>query len=229
MSPNSKIEEGGKKLDLSQFHLSILEWGRENFREYPWRYTKKKYKVLIAEIMLQRTRADQVLPVYRNFIEKYPDAPSLFEASIDEIRKIIRPLGIHSRADTIYEIASTLEEAFGGRIPESRDQLESLSGVGQYTAGAVRCFALGKAEALIDTNTVRVSARLFGLNYKPSSRRSAQFLCLIEKLLDKNNPRRYNFAMLDLADSTCHKRTDPDCEQCPLKHMCTYGKDKLNQ
>jgi A/G-specific adenine glycosylase len=115
-----------------------------------------------------------------------------------------------------------LRDEFDGEVPRSRESLVSLPGVSQYIAGAVRCFSFGKAEGLIDTNTVRIAGRLFGLEVTSSSRRNSRFQRLISDLADPKEPRLYNFSMIDLGAKTCTSRS-PDCHSCPLKTLCSHG------
>jgi len=180
----------------------------------------------MAEFMLLRTQASQVEPVYRKFVSKYPSLEDLADTSREEIHDILRPLGLSWRADRVYETVQQLEEKHDLTVPTGRDALLDLPGVSQYIAGAVRCFALGRTEALIDTNTVRIAGRMFGLEIKDSSRRTNRFQRLIGDLVDPENPRLYNLSMLDLGAQVCTSR-DPKCEKCPLSEMCAVGQLRL--
>jgi A/G-specific adenine glycosylase len=181
--------------------------------------------VLIAEFMLIRTKASQVEPVYTRFIERYPTLEDAAQASYEDIQDILSPLGLSWRADRVYATIQTLYDR-GEGVPSDRDQLLNLPGVSQYIAGAVRCFVFREPEPLIDTNTVRIAGRLFGLEVEPSSRRNGTFQRLISEMADPEEPRLYNFSMLDLGASVCTSRS-PSCTDCPLLEMCTYGTDKL--
>jgi len=112
-------------------------------------------------------------------------------------------------------------------VPCDKADLLSLPGVSEYIAGAVRCFAWNQPEPLIDTNTVRVAGRLFGLETKDSSRRNRRFRELIAALVDPDEPRAYNYAMLDLADQVCMKKRPPECGKCPVRKHCVYGTNAL--
>lgn len=220
------LTEEGHELDLQEYWTSVENWGGENMRTFPWRETRDPYRLLMAEFMLLRTQASQVEPVYRKFISKYPALADLAEAPREDIHDILRPLGLHWRADRVYETVQKLEEKHDLTVPTERDALLDLPGVSQYIAGAVRCFALGRSEALIDTNTVRIAGRLFGLEIKDSSRRTNRFQRLIERLVDPEQPRLYNLSMLDLGAKICTSR-NPQCANCPLSEMCVVGKSRL--
>ena len=207
--------------EISQIRRKLIEWGRKNFRPFPWRYEKDPYRVLISEILLHRTRAEQVVPVYLEFINKYPDIRSLASADLQDIETILYPLGLRWRVKKMKEMAEVLVNRYGGRIPSSRTELESLPGISSYIASAVRCFAYGEADVILDTNTVRILGRLLDLTVNDSSRRSRKFMELMRKLLDRENPREFNYSLLDLGALVCHKRS-PDCLSCPLSEHCRY-------
>jgi A/G-specific adenine glycosylase len=220
------IRAEGHAVDVEVFRKALTDWGREHFRSFPWRLTTDPYHILMAEVMLHRTQASQVVPVYERFVERYPDVPSLARATKDDLHDILRSLGLHWRIDLVYEMAAELMSRFWGKIPESRDDLLSLPGVSEYIAGAARCFAWNLPEPLIDTNTVRVVGRLFGLEIKDSSRRNRRFRELITALVDPDEPREYNYALLDLADQVCMKKRPPVCGRCPVVEWCVIGKSR---
>jgi A/G-specific adenine glycosylase len=124
-------------------------------------------------------------------------------------------------------MASELMDKWEGQVPFERAGLLSLPGVSEYIAGAVRCFAWNQPEPLADTNTVRITGRLFGLPVKDSSRRNKMFKELLGSLIHLNEPRQYNYALLDLADKICKKKTPPECYICPLQNMCQTGISRL--
>lgn len=210
-------------VELTLFRKKLKVWGRKNFRPFPWRLSENPYHILMAEVMLHRTQASQVLPVYERFITCYPDISTLTQTTKGKLRRLLYPLGLQWRVDLLYKMAISLIRRFDGQVPQDKSDLLSLPGVSQYIAGAVRCFAWNFQEPLIDTNTVRVVGRLFGLEIKDSSRRNHHFKELIEMLVDPRNPRAYNYALLDLADSVCTKKRPPDCKRCPVAKWCHYG------
>lgn len=214
-------------LDLAAFHNDLEDWGKLHFRSFPWRFTTSPYHILMAEIMLHRTQASQVAPIYERFIASYPDILSLSSASKEEIHNILYSLGLRWRVDLIIDMVRQITQDFAGQIPQEKTDLLSLSGVSEYIASAVRCFAYNLPDAIIDTNTVRVTGRIFGLEIKDSSRRNPLFRKLIFNLLDLEQPRVYNFALLDLAAQVCTKAQRPSCETCPIRQHCTYGKTQV--
>jgi A/G-specific adenine glycosylase len=192
-------------IDLVAFHKDLEDWGKEHFRSFPWRFTTNPYHILMAEIMLHRTQASQVAPIYEQFIATYPDLPSLSSASKEEVYNILYSLGLRWRVNLIIDMVRQINKDFAGQIPQEKKDLLSLPGISEYIASAVRCFAYNLPDAIIDTNTVRVTGRIFGLETKDSSRRNPLFRKLIHNLLDLKQPRAYNFAVLDLASEVCTK------------------------
>jgi A/G-specific adenine glycosylase len=221
------VEVNGHLIDAILVRRSIIKWGEENFRDFPWRITRDPYHILISEIMLHRTQARQVVPVYEQFIQIYPNINILSKATKENISKILYSLGLHWRIDLVYEMTNELMSRYGGVIPRSKEGLLSLSGVSEYIAGAVRCFSWNLPEPSPDTNTVRIAGRLFGLVIKDSSRRNSLFKNLITKLIDPDEPRVFNYAQLDLADKVCTRKRAPDCPQCPLLQWCCYGRNTV--
>lgn len=211
--------------DLMTFRKDLLVWWRENQRDYPWRRTRDPYAIAVAEVLLHRTRADQVVPTYREFLEKYPSVSHLVKASIDELRSLIYPLGLHWRVDLLFNMAHELHRKFEGQIPTKREDLESLPGVSHYIATAIRCFAYGYPDALLDTNTVRICGRLLGIPVTDGSRRSGRFRSLLETLLDIEHPRKFNLALLDHGALICRSR-NPLCNECSVMQHCSYGKSE---
>ncbi len=208
---------------ITALRRALLRWGTQHFRVFPWRQTTDPYRILIAEILLHRTQVKQVVPVYQSFVKRYPDIMALAQANLTEVQALLYPLGLHWRVELIYKMAQEIQTKYGGEIPRSRDDLLSLPGVSEYIAGAVRCFAWNFPEALLDTNTIRVTGRLLGIPVRDSLRRNRGFRMVVESLIDRASPRKYNYALLDLAATVCRKRGQPHCEQCPLSEWCLYA------
>lgn len=214
------VEYNSYKIKVTDFRTKVVSWGKNNFRSFPWRLTTNPYEILVAEVMLKRTQARQVLPVYSKFLEQYPLLLSLKNISILELQKALGPLGLHYRVKMFYEMVEVLFEKFGGTVPESQEDLLSLPGVSYYVAGAVRCFAWNYPVPLIDTNTMRIACRLFGKPAKDSLRRNKKFIDLFKILVDPESPVTYNYSLLDLADKICLKKKAPKCSSCPIMDIC---------
>ncbi len=208
---------------ISALRQALICWGEGHFRPFPWRTTHDPYHILMAEILLHRTQVKQVVPLYERLICEYPDMPSLAAAGRDTLRAQLFSLGLHWRIDLLHEMAQQIQTGFDGLIPQGKESLLSLPGISEYIASAVRCFAWNLPEALVDTNTVRITGRLLGWPVKDSSRRNARFRQALEALVDTEQPRAFNYALLDLAHLVCLKRQPPLCSQCPLLAWCHEG------
>jgi len=213
---------------LCKFRRIILEWGRKNILDYPWRRTRDPYRILIAEMLLHRTRSEQVVPLYLEFVKRFPTVIELSQADYEEIVRILRSAGLSWRIRNIYEMAREVTARFGGKIPEEYDDLMSLPGVSDYIASAVRCFAFGYPEPLLDTNTVRIAGRVFGLRITDSSRKSKKFRKLMELLVDRDDPRMFNYSFVDFGKLVCRAR-NPLCHKCPAMNICEYHMKVSNE
>lgn len=208
---------------LDQFSKNLLTWGKLNFQPFPWRLTHDPYAILMAEIMLHRTQVKQVVPVYIEFLKKYPDITNIYDAPEDSVKESLASLGLHWRIALIKEMADEICNQFGSIIPQERELLLSLPGINDYIASAVRCFAWNYPDPIIDTNTVRIIGRIFGVETKDSSRRNQGIRLLISKLIDPKVPANFNYALLDLAHLVCHKKVEPECATCPVRPYCVYS------
>lgn len=199
---------------------NLLAWGRRNFRRFPWRESRDPYHILVAEVLLHRTRAEQVVTTYTQLIAEYPDILTLASANPQDLIVLLYPLGLHWRSRLLHQMAGRIVTDFGGKIPAGAGELRSLPGVSRYIASAVRCFAFGFPEPLLDTNTVRVIGRILGIRTNDSTRRSNTFRNMVAHLVDREHPREFNFALLDLAAQLCTARGIPACNRCPLQEWC---------
>jgi len=211
---------------LAALRPALLQWGQQHFRPFPWRRTRDPYRILLAETLLHRTQVRQMIPVYERLVATYPDIPSLAAADKTALDALLFSLGLRWRTDLLHVMAQEINDRFGGHIPTEKADLLSLSGVSEYIAGAVRCFAWDQPEVLMDTNTVRITGRLLGWPIKDSSRRNTRFRRALQALLDPHEPRAFNYALLDLAHMVCLKRQEPRCQECPLGAWCQYASAK---
>jgi len=201
--------------------VELQTWFEQSGRIFPWRFDHDPYHVLIAELMLRRTQARQVIEVYKRFIRQYPNISTLDEAANEEVETVLYPLGLKWRAKNFKAVARQIILTHKGMIPTAQNELLALPGVGPYVTSAVLCFAFGKATVLADTNTVRVAARFFGFACNAESRRKKSVIEFIGQLVDKNKPDVSNYALLDFAALVCLPRR-PLCGICPIASHCQY-------
>lgn len=219
------VEANNRSFPIDQFHTSLLAWGTEHKRTFPWRATSNPFYIMIAELMLRRTQARQVIDIYSNFLKEYPDVHALATAPAEDVTRSLFSLGLSWRSPAFQQIAHLLIHQHNGEVPSSYDTLVSLPGIGDYVASAVCCFAFGQAIAIVDTNTVRVVGRLFGLTTHAESRRRKPVRSLLETLLSQEEPGAYNYALLDIAALICTP-VDPNCLECPLLSYCHTGQER---
>jgi len=198
----------------------IFDWGEENLRDYPWRNTQNPYKILVAEIMLHRTRADQVNKIYENFIQRFPDFNAVFKSDNETIKKELYNLGLFWRADLLYKLSEIIVCEYRGNIPLKKEKLVELPGVGDYIASALLCFCCNIPEPLLDTNTTRIIGRVFGLEINDSSRRNKQYQKILHDLIDCENPRIISLVLIDFAAKICKPGNRSLHSVCPLKDLC---------
>jgi A/G-specific adenine glycosylase len=209
-----------------KFAELLLEWWGLNRRDFPWRRTKDPYKILITEMLLRKTTARQVSEIFDKFFDKFPDAKILAEAQDEEIKGLIRSLGMeHKRAVLLKKLANELLKRHMGRVPANPEDLRRLPGVGPYAANAVLCFAYGKDAPLVDVNVIRVFQRVFG--YKPQKRRAKDDTALwnfVAETIPLGRARDFNFAIIDFAHEVCTPK-EPKCALCSLHIVCKYANE----
>jgi A/G-specific adenine glycosylase len=206
---------------------NLLAWYKENGRVFPWRRTKEPYRILVAEIMLQKTGAQQAERVYQKFIDKYPSVRQLAKASVKELVNDIGSLGLAYRASRLKTISTLILKKYHGEIPRNAEGLRQLPGVGRYIANAVLCFAFGKDVPLVDANIVRVMTRLFSIKPIREEHKDERLWELVEDLIPTGLCKEFSWALLDLAALNCTPQK-PVCPTCPLVDICDYGQTRSN-
>lgn len=199
----------------SEFVRRLLHWHRQHRRIFPWRLSRDPYRVLIAELMLQRTQAQQVRPIYEKFVSKFPKPMPITEPTASAV---LKPLGLAHRIPRIKTLMMELAEL--GYVPDNMEDLLELSGVGRYIASAVLCFGFGKDVPIVDVNVARVLGRVFGLKPKCRPHNDPNILKLAARLVPIGKGPEYNEALLDLAALVCKPK--PLCDMCPLRKLCRY-------
>lgn len=195
-----------------------MAWYDQHGRDFAWRHTTDPYEVLLAEMMVQRTRAAQAERVWSGFIRMYPTLEAARAASDEELLMVLQPLGLKWRAKNIV---SAIREMDG-----DKRGTRAMAGVDHYVESAVRCFALGQREPVVDSNVVRVYSRFFGFDADDRTRRTSGFHALARLMLSATKAREYNWALLDLGGAVCLSR--PVCEACPLALHCVFHRTEMD-
>jgi A/G-specific adenine glycosylase len=205
-------------------NAEILDWYAENARVLPWRApTATPWAVLVSETMLQQTPVARVLPVYEEWLSRWPTPAALAAEPAGEAVHSWGRLGYPRRALRLHACAVALVERHGGSVPDDVDALLALPGVGAYTARAVAAFAYGQRVPVVDTNVRRVVARAVegaGEAGLPSTSRD---LAAVEALLpaEPATAARLSVALMELGALVCTART-PRCGECPVRTRCAW-------
>lgn len=213
------------KYKTRKIHKVIIDWGNDNLRDFPWRKSSDPYEILLAEIMLHRTRAPQVESIYELFLHKYPDLNSICDAGTEKIISELSGLGLQWRAKLLHSMACFIINNYHGQIPSNKKELMEFPGIGHYIASAVVCFAFEKPEPILDTNTVRVIGRVFGFKITDSSRRSKKFEKIMFKMVNLGKCKLFSLSLIDFAEAIC-KPHNPLCPQCPINNLCIFYRSR---
>jgi len=194
------------------FAASLVAWQRRHGRhDLPWQGARDPYRIWLAEVMLQQTQVRTVIPYYRRFLARFPDAARLARATEDQVLRLWSGLGYYARGRNLHAAARAV--AARGGFPTTAAALQELPGIGRSTAAAIAVFAFGRREAILDGNVKRVLARCFGVQDE-----MAQWT-LAERLLPRRNVRVYTQALMDIGATVC-TRSRPACERCPVAKAC---------
>jgi A/G-specific adenine glycosylase len=180
---------------IRAFRNTILDHFRDNPRPMPWRDTDDPYAILVSEIMLQQTQVERVKAKYAEFLGAFPTIASLASAPLEAVLQVWQGLGYNRRAIALRRCAGEIVRRYSGQFPNTADQLESLPGIGPYTARALAAFAFGIAEPLIETNIRTVFINYFFHGCEKVSDR--EIMPLIAVTLDRQNPREWYYALMD--------------------------------
>lgn len=203
---------------MVSFRRQLLSWYGHQGRDLPWRHTDDPYAVWISEIMLQQTQVKTVLPYYDRWLEQFPTVMDLAAAPQQQVLKLWQGLGYYARARNLHRAAQRIVEQYGGQFPRSYQAVVALPGIGRTTAGGILSAAFNQPVAILDGNVKRVLARLVALD-RPPNRALERLWCLSEELLDRQRPKDFNQAMMDLGATVC-TRHRPACLLCPVRSHC---------
>ena len=208
---------------LDQLPIPLLQWYRENARVLPWRSDPTPYHVWVSEIMLQQTRVAAVLDYYRRFMEALPTVADLAAVEEDRLMKLWQGLGYYNRARNLQKAARQVAEDFGGVFPDTYEGLLTLSGVGEYTAGAIASIAFGVPVPAVDGNVLRVVMRLTDCRddiADPKVKKAvrAQIQAVMPEA--EADIRVFNQATMELGATVCAPNGPPRCLECPAMAFC---------
>lgn len=213
------------------FKKRIIIWFGQNRRRFPWRETKDPYRILVAELLLQKTDATKVSLVYSEFLQRYPSAPALAEAPFEKVHELVSKIGLHYRSQRLVNIAKDITTRFAGQIPCLEAELLTLPGVGQYITNAVLVAGFGIRKATVDTNVVRILERFFGIYSQRSRPRTDPELWEIANILlpqKSSDCRDWNYALIDFGALVC-THYHPKCSECVCNKKCIYASTRQHR
>lgn len=208
----------------------LVDWFDDHGRDYAWRHTRDPFHILCVELMLQRTRADQVEPVFEEFCTRFSSPQDVIDAGAETVKELFGRLGLLWRAEYFWKLQQHLVSEHGGTVPGEYDRLIELPGVGQYAASAVRVFAHGERHTVVDSNVLRLFGRYYGIEFPDHARRSPRVhrWATLHAPEDRDRIMKFNWALIDFASTVCTPRS-PSCGSCPLRPGCWYGENQRKE
>lgn len=198
----------------------LLDWYDKNGRDLPWRVKGgahfDAYAVWISEIMLQQTTVATVMDYFIRWMQKFPTIESLASADLQDVLLAWQGMGYYTRARKIHECAKVLVEKYNGQLPDNRDMLLKLPGIGPYSASSICCFAFNMPETVVDGNVMRVIARLYGITKEITA---PEIYPIAQKLTSQTRGADYASAIMDLGATVCTP-SNPKCDLCPWQKSC---------
>ncbi|MCH1526555.1 MAG: A/G-specific adenine glycosylase [SAR86 cluster bacterium] len=211
----NELKNGDSKLSTL-----VVKWYLLNGRkELPWRKNVTPYKIWISEIMLQQTQVKTVIPYYLKFIKTYPSLKKIMTADENQIIALWSGLGFYRRAKNIFKAKEQIKNKFGGRFPNNFNDLISLPGIGESTAGAIMSIAFNESYPILDANVKRVLTRHSNVVEDSPTKKNNLLWEISRKQTPRNNIFEYTQGIMDLGARIC-KPKDPLCSECPIVHIC---------
>ena len=204
------------------FRTKLLNWFEEKGRHFPWRNkSATNYEKIISEILLQRTKAETAAKFFPKFIKKYPSWKKLAKAKKEDLEIELKVIGLYrQKAERVFRLAQEMKTRYG-RLPPGKKDIEAIPAFGQYITNAVLLLIYGCSVPLLDVNMARVLERFFGPRNLVDIRYDPYLQNLAHKVVQCEDPKTINWAILDFAALTCKIR-NPLCNQCPLSNECKY-------
>ncbi len=209
------------KNKLGAICIPLLKWYDKSRRILPWRESPTPYRVWVSEIMLQQTRVEAVKPYFERFMNALPDIGALAEAQEEDLLKLWEGLGYYNRARNLQKGAVQIQKLHGGKMPDTYEELLTLSGIGSYTAGAIASIAFQRPVPAVDGNVLRVVARLRqDGRYIDDGRVKASVEQDLKEIMPHDRPGDFNQALMEIGACVCIPNGVPLCGECPLANLC---------
>lgn len=199
----------------------LLSWYEKNARKLPWREDSDAYKVWVSEIMLQQTRVEAVKSYFTRFLRELPTLEALANAPEDQLLKLWEGLGYYSRVRNLQKGAKQVIQRFGGKMPSSVEDLRSLPGIGDYTAGAIASIAFGIPAPAVDGNVLRVLSRyLCSTRDVGDPKVKKEMEQKLAGVIPGDRAGDFTQALMELGAVVCLPKGAPKCGECPLEKLC---------
>jgi A/G-specific adenine glycosylase len=209
-------------MTLSPTPSELLDWYARSRRDLPWRDPGvTPWQILVSEFMLQQTPVSRVLPIWRDWVVRWPTPSATAAASAADVVRAWGKLGYPRRAKRLHECATVIARDHDDVVPDNVDTLVTLPGVGSYTARAVACFAYHQPVPVVDTNVRRVVARIVHGRADAAGASTVRDHADVSALLPNDgSAHRFSAALMELGATVCTARS-PRCGLCPLS-VCLW-------
>lgn len=214
---------------MKKMRQPVIQWYQKNKRELPWRKEKNPYHIWLSEIMLQQTRIEAVRQYYERFIKQLPTIQDLAEVKEEKLLKLWEGLGYYNRARNLKKAAQTIQERYEGQMPKRYKELIELSGIGEYTAGAIASIAFDEPVPAVDGNVLRVISRVIGSKKDVlENKTKREFTQKLQEIMPEQ-AGDFNEGLMELGELICIPNGDPLCKKCPLQEICIAKHDNLTK
>lgn len=214
---------------MKEMRRPVIQWYQKNKRELPWRKEKNPYHIWLSEIMLQQTRIEAVKQYYERFIKELPTIQDLAEVKEEKLLKLWEGLGYYNRARNLKKAAQIIQEKYEGQMPKRYKELIELSGIGEYTAGAIASIAFDEPVPAVDGNVLRVVSRVIGSKKDVlDNKTKKEFTQKLQEIMPEQ-AGDFNEGLMELGELICIPNGEPLCKKCPLQEICIARRDNLTK
>ena len=212
-----------------RFRRRLLAWYARNARDLPWRRTTNPYRVWVSEVMLQQTQVETVKPYFQRFIREFPTVKKLAAADEQNVLRHWEGLGYYRRARQLHAAAQVIVTQHKGKFPREITTLQTLPGIGRYTAGAIASIAYDESGPILEANTIRLFARLIGYQQIPTTSTGQRILWqTAAEILPRKNIAQFNQGVMELGALVCTPK-NPRCSDCPVSALCAAREAGLQE
>ena len=209
---------------------ALSQWYLENQRPLPFRESRDPYAIWVSEIMAQQTRIDSMIPYYLRWIEQWPTVEALAQAPLQDVLQLWQGLGYYNRARKLHQGAQLVVEKYGGKLPDDQKVLQTIPGIGAYTAGAIASIAFGKRAPAVDGNVLRVTARILEMEEDITKKTTVDRVSQqVYEWMEDCDPSVFTQGLMEIGALICTFKK-PSCLLCPLSSFCqSFARGTMEQ